>query len=142
MTHCGCYYEGRPDYVEFHLSTSPPWEPPAERPAPAPLGSGDFSIGGTVWPGLSKLVEECGEVGQVAGKLIATRGATDHWDGSNLGERLEEEMADVMAAIRFVREANNLNWARMILRAREKLDLFRKWHREQGGRAVEEPDRA
>lgn len=35
-----------------------------------PHESGDFSIGGTLWPGLSKLIEECGEVLQVGGKLI------------------------------------------------------------------------
>ena len=41
-----------------------------------PKASGDFAIGGEVWPGLGKLVEEMGELGTVLGKLIATRGQT------------------------------------------------------------------
>lgn len=29
-----------------------------------------FSIGSKRWPGISKLIEECGEVLQIAGKLM------------------------------------------------------------------------
>jgi hypothetical protein len=46
--------------------------------------AGPYSIGSTVWPGLSKLVEEMGEVGQVVGKLIATGGDPAHRDGTDL----------------------------------------------------------
>jgi hypothetical protein len=34
------------------------------------------------------------EVLQVAGKLIAIHGEEAHWDGSNLRQRLQEEMGD------------------------------------------------
>ncbi len=36
--------------------------------------SGDFSIGSDIWPGISKLIEEAAEVGQVCGKLIGSGG--------------------------------------------------------------------
>jgi len=39
-------------------------------------GSGDFSIGSAVWPGVSKVIEEMGELQQVLGKLIAVAGDT------------------------------------------------------------------
>ena len=95
-------------------------------------GSGDFSIGSKFWPGISKLIEECGEAIQVAGKLLGSAGIARHWDGSDLRERLEEEIGDVIAAYLFVIETNNLNWRRISARRDEKLELFRKWHEEQG----------
>ena len=66
---------------------------------------GDFSIGSDVWPGTSKLLEEMGELQQVLGKLLGTGGEVKHWDGSNLRERLVEEIADVKAALAFFQEA-------------------------------------
>ena len=40
-----------------------------------------FAIGDKKWPGISKLVEEAGEVTQVAGKLMGSGGDILHWDG-------------------------------------------------------------
>ena len=94
-------------------------------------GSGDFSIGSDVWPGISKLIEEAGEVTQVCGKLIAIAGESEHWDGTNLRERLENELADLTAAIEFVVGRNRLDATRMNARATEKLRLFMKWDKEQ-----------
>lgn len=91
---------------------------------------GPYCIGGASWPGISKLVEEAGEVCQVAGKLLGTGGAVEHWDGSNLRERLEEEIADLMAACRFVIEANGLDVEKVRARAALKLEIFNLWHRE------------
>lgn len=68
-----------------------------------------FAIGSKVWPGLSKLIEELGEVQQVVGKIIATGGAHRHWADGNLAERLEEEMGDLFAAIDFVISYNGLH---------------------------------
>lgn len=93
-------------------------------------GSGDFSIGSSHWPGISKLIEECGEVIQVAGKLLGSAGDVDHWDGTNLKERLEEEVADVMAAIAFVIHRNDLDINRILERKERKSKLFDRWHRE------------
>ena len=89
---------------------------------------GIFAIGADRWPGLSKLVEECGEVVQVVGKLIGTAGATAHWDGSNLKDRLLEEMADVTAAVRFVLEKNGMNVDAFERRVEFKLLRFNHWH--------------
>lgn len=91
--------------------------------------SGDFSIGGRVWPGLSKLIEECGEVMQVGGKLIGSEGNTDHWSG-DLNVMLVEELGDLRAAITFFMEANGIDTASVAQRQREKLARFWQWHRD------------
>ena len=90
-----------------------------------------FAIGALVWPGISKLVEEAGEVVQVGGKLLGTDGAEDRWDGSNLRTRLEDEIADLLAAIAFVTQENNLDDPRIQERRMGKLLLFHEWHRDQ-----------
>jgi len=93
-----------------------------------------FAIGDRRWPGLSKLVEECGEVIQVVGKLMATHGEESHFSGLNLAAMFVLETADVAAAVEFVvgffdRAQREL----FTLRKQEKLRLFQKWHREQAG---------
>lgn len=95
--------------------------------------AGPYSIGSDHWPGLSKLIEECGEVMQVAGKIIATNGVAGHWDGSDLRERLQDELGDLLAAVTFVGEINGLNQDAVFDRAEKKEALFRRWHAEQGG---------
>ncbi len=90
-----------------------------------------FAIGGSKWPGTAKLIEELGELQQALGKLIATGGKPNHWDGTNLVERIEEEIADVTAAIGFFVGANHLSHGDIDARTATKLDLFLKWHREQ-----------
>lgn len=94
------------------------------------MTAGPYSIGSGCWPGLAKVAEECAEVIQVAGKVIAAGGEAAHWDGSDLRERLEDELADVQAAIWFVTEQNRLDDDRMQRRAEGKLALFRRWHAE------------
>ena len=88
-----------------------------------------FAIGGNVWPGISKLIEEAGEVGQVAGKLIATGGQAAHWDGTDLKDRLQDEIADLMAASSFVIDHNDLNAGYIQRRAGLKRSTFESWHR-------------
>jgi len=89
----------------------------------------DYMIGGDRWSGLSKLIEECGEAQQVAGKILGTGGVTEHWDGKgDLKTRLEDEIADVVAACAFVRDMNGLDVARIEARSREKHATFKKWH--------------
>jgi NTP pyrophosphatase (non-canonical NTP hydrolase) len=87
-----------------------------------------FSIGADVWPGLAKLMEECGEVVQVGGKLQGTGGAIHHWDGTNLKERLEDEMGDAQGAMMFVIAHCNLDGQRINRRAIAKLTQFDEWH--------------
>jgi NTP pyrophosphatase (non-canonical NTP hydrolase) len=88
---------------------------------------GDFSIGSSVWPGLSKLVEEAGEVFQVCGKLMATGGEAEHWDGTNLVERLHDELGDLVGAIAFFVEVNSMDKPRIIGRGADKFSLFTGW---------------
>ena len=99
-------------------------------PHPKREAQGEFSIGGDLWPGLSKLIEEAGEVQQVCGKIIGARGHPHHWDGTNLRDRLMSEMGDLLAAIHFAADANYLEWSTIYACSTEKLALFHKWHRE------------
>lgn len=81
--------------------------------------------------GLAKLNEECGELLQVIGKRLAYYTTDDHPDGGPpLTERLEDEIADVVAACKFVAEANGLDQKRIGERGDKKLVLFRKWHKD------------
>jgi len=96
------------------------------------MSSGDFSIGGKLWPGTSKLIEEMGELGQVLGKLIGSHGETAHYDGTDLRQRLVEEISDLEAAIQFFR-CHNLTpdeYNTMLARIERKLKHFEEWHRE------------
>lgn len=90
--------------------------------------SGDFSIGSAVWPGISKLVEEAGEVMQVCGKLIGSAGIENHWDGSNLRDELEKELADLMAAVAFVVATCRLDQNAINERLETKAGVFVGWH--------------
>jgi NTP pyrophosphatase (non-canonical NTP hydrolase) len=88
-----------------------------------------FAFGDEEWPGLAKLVEECGEVVQVVGKLMMTHGNPGHWSG-DLRSQLVEEIGDVKAAIEFV-EAHCLTVEEreaLTTRKYEKLVKFLNWH--------------
>ena len=89
---------------------------------------GNYSIGSDVWPGLSKLTEEMGELQQVLGKLLGTGGEAKHWDGTDLRQRAEEEAADAQAALLFFVTHNGLNGAAFRERVKRKLALFNEWH--------------
>jgi NTP pyrophosphatase (non-canonical NTP hydrolase) len=79
--------------------------------------------------GLGKLIEECGELQQVAGKKLAMMDSDSHWDGSNLKERLEDEIADVRAACFTVAVNFGLDEERIANRMQYKKSLFDYWHR-------------
>lgn len=66
-----------------------------------------YCIGSDEWNGLSKLIEEMGELNQVCGKLIGSEGSTDHWSG-DLRAKFIEELGDVYASMRFF-IMNNFN---------------------------------
>jgi len=79
--------------------------------------------------GLAKLIEECGELTQVAGKKLAYYHTDVHPDtAGSLKVRLENEMADVMAAITFTATTLGLDRARIQARWQEKATLFFSWH--------------
>ena len=82
--------------------------------------------------GLAKLIEECGELQQIAGKKLAYFHCNNHPDDKGpLKERLEDECADVMAAILFVIEAMELDLTKIEERTKNKYDKFSLWHRIQ-----------
>jgi NTP pyrophosphatase (non-canonical NTP hydrolase) len=97
------------------------------------LNPGPYSIGSDHFPGTAKLLEEMGELQQALGKLIALGHMGEHWDGSNLRERLEEEIADVMGAIWFFADKNGLNEETILERAKVKELRFQEWHGKQVG---------
>lgn len=95
-------------------------------------GDGSFSLGSRTWPGLSKLVEECGDVLQIAGKIMGTGGAVQHWDGKgDLDERIALELCDLFAAARAFFQLNGFDGNPVyIQREIQKYRQFLKWHSE------------
>jgi NTP pyrophosphatase (non-canonical NTP hydrolase) len=78
--------------------------------------------------GLTKLIEECGELVQIAAKKAAYMDTDEHPDGKgSLKERLENELSDVIAAIAFVDMKLKLDRVRIDARAEQKLVLFEQW---------------
>ena len=78
--------------------------------------------------GLTKLIEECGELVQIAAKKQAYFDTDTHPDGKgSMKRRLEEEMADVMAACVFVAEKFGLDGEFLEARTQKKLELFKSW---------------
>lgn len=92
--------------------------------------------------GLAKLLEELGELSQVAAKKLAYFHTDEHPDGAgSLAMRLESEMGDVCGAILFVADELNLDRAAINNRALAKLSKFRAWHADQdnGAESFEAP---
>jgi NTP pyrophosphatase (non-canonical NTP hydrolase) len=80
--------------------------------------------------GLAKLIEECGALLQTAGKKLAYYTTNEHPDGGTpLNERMEEEMAAVLAAIALVAELHGLDIDAIGERAEFKHDRFMGWHK-------------
>lgn len=81
--------------------------------------------------GLAKLSEECGEVVQVVGKAIQVGDLDNkHWSG-DLRHKLEDEIADVLAAARFVIEHHKLDMDGIEKRSEHKYTKFCAWEGEK-----------
>lgn len=79
--------------------------------------------------GLAKLIEECGELVQAASKKLAYYRTEQHPDGGPpLSNRLENEIADVVAACHFCIEVMELDHEHIRNRTAEKVETFQKWH--------------
>lgn len=92
--------------------------------------AGPYSIGSDQWPGLSRLIEEAGEVLQIAGKIIGCGGETEHYDGTYLGLELAAELADLLAAVMYVRAHNRFAVSHrdfMELRIQQKFEQYQHW---------------
>lgn len=88
-----------------------------------------FGIGSDKIPGLSKLTEEMAETQVEIGKIIGAQTLGEHWDKKGkLKKRLEDEIADTLAAQQFVADKNNLSLKKIQRRAAIKLKKFHKWH--------------
>lgn len=105
-----------------------------------------FAFSDKTWPGIAKLIEECGELSetlplvilstvvgkitQTLGKLVMIQGGTDHWSG-DLRKAMIEEMADVQAALIFSWEQNLTKKERHMIATRVKVKLrkFERWHK-------------
>lgn len=86
--------------------------------------------------GLAKLAEECGELIQIAAKKMAYFDVDIHPDGEgSMKERLENELADVMASSIFVVQQFELDSRRIHERAAIKLARFHEWN----GTTLEQP---
>ena len=82
--------------------------------------------------GLTKLIEECGELTQIAAKKQAYFDVDDHPDGvGSMKVRMEEEIADVAAASMFVIDKFDLDVEAVFRRICLKLNLFKTWDNDQ-----------
>lgn len=88
--------------------------------------------------GRKKLTEECGELITVLAKAEMLGSLGEHWDGKGpLKNRLEDEIADVLASILFCVNTNDLDVHRIVDRLREKHHLFNYWN--NGGKETKAP---
>ena len=79
--------------------------------------------------GLAKLLEELGELSQVAAKKLTCMNTDEHPDGAgSLAQRLEDEAADVLASIDFVTVTLGLDRQRIEDRRTVKHARFIAWH--------------
>ena len=94
--------------------------------------AGNYGIGSTCWPGLAKVLEESGELGQVLGKIMGSDGRTEYWDGTDLRVGLCEEIADLEAALLFFKDKNLTQEERDEVRSRtfRKFEQFLHWHQD------------
>lgn len=122
--------------------------------------SGPYGIGADNWPGLAKLIEECGEVLQVLGKLLVAPDLDHKWickdckgkavvvrqgliltcitckgagfrGAGDLTDILHEELGDLHAALDFFVFINDeIDFYRVQGRTNEKYATFTRWHDE------------
>jgi NTP pyrophosphatase (non-canonical NTP hydrolase) len=80
--------------------------------------------------GMSKFVEEVGEALQVVGKALGVGGVHNpHWQG-DLVQPLQLELGDVLAAVYFMIEKNDLDHGVVVGQAEKKINLFRQFDKE------------
>jgi NTP pyrophosphatase (non-canonical NTP hydrolase) len=81
--------------------------------------------------GLTKLMEECGEVIQVAAKIIAYPDGVHPDGGGRLETRLEDELGDLLAIITFVTNKLKLSDHDIQSRANSKFNNFLDWDKRE-----------
>lgn len=99
-------------------------------------GDGSFRLGSQTWPGLGKLVEECGEVLRIAGKVVENCGSVDHPDGQ-LDEVMALKVCDLFAAARAFFQLNGFDGNPVyVQRELQKYQTYLKRHSD----SLPEPD--
>jgi NTP pyrophosphatase (non-canonical NTP hydrolase) len=84
-----------------------------------------FTIGQDIYPGLAKLIEECGEIIQEAGKLIAYPDG-QHPDGrGDIRDRLAGEIGDVLGCIDFFLSQNEQTISQRVVREHREVKRLR-----------------
>lgn len=86
-----------------------------------------YTMNNTIWPGLAKVVEEAGEITQVAGKIMACFGQDTYYGGEDLRGHLQEEAADLIASLTYLIEENKLDKKAISKRVRKKLAKYYQW---------------
>lgn len=103
---------------------------------PPTLTVGAPGSGGMHCGGLTKLMEECGELIQIAAKAATYPDDDYHPDQldpttdaemQTTNSRMEDEMADVLAAVQFVIRKRGLDQGAITERMATKLATFTKW---------------
>lgn len=77
--------------------------------------------------GLLKLLEELGELSQIASKAAIIHPKTKYYDGRDIKARLVEEMGDVLATLEYVVEKMHLSEVSIRKRAARKLKMYKMW---------------
>lgn len=81
--------------------------------------------------GMAKLLEECGEVGQIAGKLLAFPIGDFPERDARLLKKLEDELGDLRASIAFVTVKLGLDRDKVHERTKAKMELYLQWDKEK-----------
>ncbi len=114
---------GTPQHREFALRTGI-GNQSSINPEEAP-----YQLKCADWPGMSKVIEESGELGQVFGKIQSAGGATVYpWGNVDLKAKTVEEVADLLAALTFmVKKSPHVDEAAVSERMAKKFKLFEAW---------------
>lgn len=80
--------------------------------------------------GMTKLIEECGELIQVAAKKIAYMEGPHPDKAGALDLRMEDEMGDVLAAIYFVKDKLGLSDHDITARMQMKSQNYLNWDKQ------------
>lgn len=89
--------------------------------------------------GLAKLIEECAEVQQIAAIMLVNPGrdtAPGRGEIVSLRAELQDEIADIAAASRYVIDKLGLDEEYMRNRAEQKYARFKLWEKEQTAEQV------
>ena len=85
--------------------------------------------------GVAKLIEECGELQQIAGKMLNFPDVEYHPDSmtyenpKTMLQRLQEEIADVEAACYYVAKKYRLNYTEVVNRTSKKVAQYEEWEK-------------